>query len=45
MINMRQMVGSTMGNSSGTSMMVVVDKLSTRMEIDMEGGDDTTRME
>ena len=42
---MRQRVGREMGNSSGTTMMVVEYKLSTRMETDMEGIDGITRME
>ena len=45
-INMRQRVGSSMGNGYGTSrMMVVMIKLSGRMENNMEGRDDTTRMD
>ena len=43
---MRQRVGSTMGNSEGTSRMMVVEyKESGRMETDMEGVDVITRME
>ena len=44
-LNMRQRVGITMGNGYGTRRMVVVIKLSTRMEKNMEGVDGITRME
>ena len=41
MNNMRQRVGSTMGNSYSTIMMVFDSKLSARMETGMEGLDNT----
>ena len=44
-LNMRQRMESTMGNSSDTGMMVVVDKLSSRTETYMEDAENTTRME
>ena len=42
---MRQRVGKEMGNSSGTGVMVFEYKVSSRMENNMEGGENSMRME
>ena len=42
---MRHKMKKSMGNPSGTKVMVAVNKLSARMENIMEGGENTTSME